>query len=120
MKNIMKFRLYTFCLVFLLVSGLRAQSLSNYAGNWKMTPMVPSHTFSKLTIIDNDNYLTINLKKSKIKKTITTSSARVNPSTNRVETFFNSKGYYFVMGSNNTTLTMYEIDTNTKVGDYIK
>ncbi|MFM7683065.1 MAG: hypothetical protein ACKO7P_10005 [Bacteroidota bacterium] len=120
MKKITFSKIFACSFVFFLSLGLKAQSLSNYAGNWKMTPMVPSHTFSKLTIIDNDNYLTINLKKSKIKNTIPTSSARINPSTNRVETFFNSKGYYLVLGAQPNAMSLFEIETNSKVGDYIK
>ena len=96
---------------------LNAQSsLASYAGNWKMTPINTSHKFSKMNITDNGMTLTMTFKKSSAKS----STARLNPTTNRVEPFIDNKGYYLVLGSQSNTMSMFEIDTNTKVGDFIK
>ncbi len=97
--------------------ALQAQAtLTSYAGSWKMTPVNTSHAFSKITISDNANTLTLKFKKSAAKP----ATARLNPSTNRMESYIDNKGYYLVLGTQPNTMSLYEIETNTKVGDYIK
>jgi hypothetical protein len=96
---------------------LNAQSsLASYAGNWKMTPVNTTHKFSKMNISDNGMTLTMKFKRSSAKS----ATARYNPTTNRVEPFIENKGYYFVLGAQPNTMSMFEIETNTKVGDFIK
>ena len=96
---------------------LTAQStLSSYSGSWKMTPVNTGHPLSKITISDNANTLTLKFKKSASKP----ATARINPSSNRMESYINTKGYYLVLGTQSNTMSLYEIETNTKVGDYIK
>ncbi|MFM7668710.1 MAG: hypothetical protein ACKO7D_11055 [Bacteroidota bacterium] len=59
--------------------ALNAQAtLSSYAGSWKMTPVNASHMFSKITISDNVNTLTLKFKKGAAKS----ATARINPSSN--------------------------------------
>lgn len=89
--------------------------LTPYQGNWKMTPSNPSHKYSGLNMTINGPILTIKLKKSPFKSF----SARINPTTNRLETYMDQTGYYFVQNSNNS-LSLYEIMTNNKIGDYVK
>jgi hypothetical protein len=103
-------------LILFVTLSITAQSdLSGYAGNWKMTPSNPSHAFSKISITNNGNTVSIKLKKSPLKSY----NGRINPSTNRLEPYIDEKGYYLILGAANT-MSLYEIDTNTKVGDYIK
>ena len=117
-KNVMKARTIFLSFSFVICSYfLNAQAtLSSYAGSWKMTPVNASHAFSKITISDNTHTLTLKFKKSTSKS----ATARINPSTNRMESFINNKGYYLVLGSQPNTMSMYEIETSTKVGDFIK
>lgn len=89
--------------------------LSVYAGNWKMTPANPTHAFSSISIVNNGMTVTIKFKKTPFK----TYTARINPQTNRLETYINQKGYYFVLGNNNT-MAFYQIEGDIKVGDYKK
>ncbi|MEY3085162.1 MAG: hypothetical protein RL037_1342 [Bacteroidota bacterium] len=89
--------------------------LSVYAGNWKMTPANPTHSFSSINIVNNGMTVTIKLKKNPFK----TYTARINPQTNRLETYINQTGYYFVLGNNNT-MAFYQTEGNIKVGDYKK
>ena len=108
--------LFLFAFFLIAVNLLYGQmDLSPYAGNWKMTPANPSHAFSGINIVNNGSTVTIKLKKSPLK----TFSARINPETNRLETYMNQIGYYMVKTSNNN-ISLYEIISNNKVGDYIK
>lgn len=107
--------LFSFLVLFVMFSFTAQSDLSGYAGNWKMTPSNPSHALSKLSITNNGNTVSIKLKKSPLKSY----NGRVNPSTNRLEPYIDEKGYYIILGAANT-MSLYEIDTNTKVGDYIK
>jgi hypothetical protein len=91
-------------------------SLSSYSGSWKMTPVNTANPLSKITISDNANTLTLKFKKSAAKS----ATARMNPSSNRMESYIDNKGYYLVLGTQPNTMSLYEIETNTKVGDYIK
>ena len=96
---------------------LNAQSsLSSYSGTWKMTPVNTGNPLSKMTISDNANTLTLKFKKSAAKS----ATARMNPSSNRMESYIDNKGYYLVLGTQPNTMSFYEIETNNKVGDYIK
>jgi hypothetical protein len=117
-KKVMKASTFFLSIGFALCSyALQAQAtLSSYAGSWKMTPVNTSHKFSKITISDNENTLTLKFKKSAAKSAI----ARMNPGTNRMESYIDNKGYYLVLGAQPNTMSLHEIETNTKVGDYIK
>ena len=96
---------------------LNAQSsLSSYSGSWKMTPVNTNHPFSKITISSNTNTLTLKFKKATAKS----ASARLNPSTNRMESYIDNKGYYLVLGDQPNSMSVFEIESNTKVGDFIK
>jgi hypothetical protein len=104
-------------IVFVIALSSKAQSdLSAYAGNWKMTPNNPSHSFSKITITNNGYTVSIKLKKSPFKSY----NGRINPSTNRLEPYIEEKGYYILLGTTPNTMSLYELGSNTKVGDYIK
>lgn len=81
-----------------------------------MTPVNTGNPLSKMTISDNANTLTLKFKKSSAKS----ATARINPSSNRMETYIDNKGYYLVLGTQSNTMSLYEIETNIKVGDYIK
>ncbi len=89
--------------------------LSPYAGNWKITPANPSHAFSGINVVNNGSTVTIKLKKSPLK----TFTARINPQTNRLETYMNQIGYYLQLGSGNL-MSLYQIEGNIKIGDYKK
>jgi hypothetical protein len=117
-KLIMKLNTILLSILFVLCSYLlNAQSsLASYAGNWKMTPVNATHKFSKMNISDNGMTLTMTFKKSSAKS----ATARYNPATNRVEPFIDNKGYYLVLGAQPNTMSMFELETNTKVGDFIK
>jgi hypothetical protein len=96
---------------------LTAQAtLTSYDGTWKMTPVNSNHPLSKITIESNTNTLTLKFKKASAKS----ATARLNPSTNRMESYVDNKGYYLMLGSQPNTMSLFEIATNTKVGDYIK
>ncbi|MBM3431000.1 MAG: hypothetical protein FJX99_08460 [Bacteroidetes bacterium] len=90
-------------------------NLTPYAGNWKMTPSNPSHVFSSINVVNNGSTVTIKLKKSPLK----TFTGRINPGTNRLETYMNQIGYYFQLGSGNL-MSVYQIEGNIKIGDYNK
>lgn len=120
MKNL-KPPLILFSFFFFLISfSINAQSLTPYAGNWKMTPMDLNNKFSKLTIVDNGNYVTIKLKESQEKNVTTSPSGRINPSSNRIETYLDGIGYYLLLNADNTILQIVELGSNTKIGDFKK
>ena len=97
--------------------AIHAQAtLSNYAGSWKMTPMNTNHAFSKITIENTSNTLTLKFKKSTAKS----ATARINPSTDRMETYIDGKGYYLILGAQTNTLSLFELESNNKVGDFVK
>jgi hypothetical protein len=111
-KNILvgiSFVLYSFVLT-------AQATLSNYAGSWKMIPVNLNHPFSKITISSSTNTLTLKFKKGTTKS----STARLNPSTNRMETFIDNKGYYLLLGAQFNTMSLFELDTNNKIGDFVK
>ena len=75
-----------------------------------------NHPFSKITISSSTNTITLKFKKATAKS----STARINPSTNRMETYIDNKGYYLVLGAQPNAMSLFEIETNNKIGDYIK
>jgi hypothetical protein len=111
-KNILLSISFVFCTFILTAQA----TLTSYDGSWKMTPTNANHPFSKITIASTTNTLTLKFKKSTAKS----STARINPSTNRMETYIDNKGYYIVLGAQPNAMSLFEIETNNKIGDYIK
>lgn len=113
----MKKTFFITLLFFVCSFGIYAQAtLSSYAGTWKMTPININHPFSKITIENSTNTLTLKFKKAVAKS----ATARINPSTDRMETYIDGKGYYLVLGAQSNTLSLFELESNNKVGDFLK
>ncbi len=81
-----------------------------------MNPSNPSHSLSKIKIVDNGSSVTVTLKKSLFKKY----QGKYDPVERKLHVTINNIAYFFVYVPANDSLMGYELQTGTMFSNYTK
>jgi hypothetical protein len=116
MKNI----LLSFGLIFIFFNvsnfNIAQTTQSSFVGTWKMNPSNPSHSLSKIKIVDNGSSVTATLKNAPFKKF----TGKYDPVERKLHITINNIPYFFVHVPANNSLRGYELQSATMFANYIK
>ena len=116
MKNVLLISFLSL-LVFQVPNAFKAQTTqASFIGSWKMSPSNPSHSLSKIKIVDNGSSVTATLKNAPFKKF----AGKFDPVERKLHITINNIPYFFVHVPANNTLMGYELQTGTMFSNYIK
>ncbi|MFM7683066.1 MAG: hypothetical protein ACKO7P_10010 [Bacteroidota bacterium] len=116
MKNVF-LTSFLFLLFFQVSNVINAQTTqASFVGTWKMNPSNPSHSLSKIKIVDNGSSVTVTLKNAPFKKF----TGKFDSVERKLYITINNITYFFVHVPANDSLMGYELLSGNMFANYIK